>query len=652
MSFVTALALGIALLVVAPILAHRLRRKAADVRPFAAARLVPSMPPKARKRSKIEDRGLLAIRAATVVVLALLGASPLVRCSRLTLDREGGASVALTIVLDDSASMRAPLGAGPRARFEGAIAGATQLLSSAREGDAVAIVLAGAPPRVWLAPTTDLGAAKAALADATPSDRATDLEGALTLAEGLLKDLPHVDKKVVLLSDLADGNAGGAPLGRGLGVPLVVPMPELAAKTPDCAVLTADRTATTVRVRVACSPGEGFAGRAIEVTSAGKAVASSPGVASQNAEIVVKIPDNAPDGLVARLATPDAVPSNDAAPVLTESGPSAIAVVVDPTTETTVTGGAPVVEQAFSALHTDLAIRPLPQLPDHAEELSSFAGIVLDDPPGFTPEQRRAIAQFLAGGGVLMVALGPRAAEAPLGATLEPVLTRPPTWEKNTSPGADPKTAHAAFAEPVKSLTELFADKRTRLAEADVSTFERLLTFTDGALLVARRDVGPGEARIVALPFSVDGSDLVLRPGFLALLDDFADAARRHATPRRKEVGAAWLVPTTDVRAVLGPDEKPLPLSKGPDGTRVFPPLVGRYTVKGARDEVRIASFPASELDTSPRATETTANGKKGASVRTQVEIAWALALVLLALGALELAVRALHKPEGAAHPR
>ena len=76
------------------------------------------------------------------------------------------------------------------------------------------------------------------------------------------------------------------------------------------------------------------------------------------------------------------------------------------------------------------------------------------------------------------------------------------------------------------------------------------------------------------------------------------------------------------------------------------------WKTAGARDEVRIASFPASELDTSPRATETTANGKKGASVRTQVEIAWALALVLLALGALELAVRALHKPEGAAHPR
>ena len=44
MSFVTALALGIALLVVAPILAHRLRRKAADVRPFAVAGAIPVLP--------------------------------------------------------------------------------------------------------------------------------------------------------------------------------------------------------------------------------------------------------------------------------------------------------------------------------------------------------------------------------------------------------------------------------------------------------------------------------------------------------------------------------------------------------------------------------------------------------------------------------
>ena len=55
----------------------------------------------------MEDRALFATRAAAVGLLAVLGATPLVRCSRLSLQRSGGASVAMAIVLDDSMSMRA-----------------------------------------------------------------------------------------------------------------------------------------------------------------------------------------------------------------------------------------------------------------------------------------------------------------------------------------------------------------------------------------------------------------------------------------------------------------------------------------------------------------------------------------------------------------
>ena len=46
--------------------------------------------------------------------------------------------------------------------------------------------------------------------------------------------------------------------------------------------------------------------------------------------------------------------------------------------------------------------------------------------------------------------------------------------------------------------------------------------WTDGALLVGRRPVGRGEAWVVTLPFSVDASDLTLRPAFLSLLAGWA----------------------------------------------------------------------------------------------------------------------------------
>ena len=71
----------------------------------------------------------------------MIGAGPLVQCSRVALGRSGGASVAIAIVVDDSASMRTQLD-GKVSRFQKAIEASQQLLSSAREGDAVALVLA------------------------------------------------------------------------------------------------------------------------------------------------------------------------------------------------------------------------------------------------------------------------------------------------------------------------------------------------------------------------------------------------------------------------------------------------------------------------------------------------------------------------------
>ena len=109
MSFITVFALGLSLLVAAPTLAHLLRRGRATEQAFPPASLVPVTRATARERSKLEDRGLLLLRALTILCLAMLGAGPLVRCSRVALGRSGGASVAIAIVIDDSASMRTRL---------------------------------------------------------------------------------------------------------------------------------------------------------------------------------------------------------------------------------------------------------------------------------------------------------------------------------------------------------------------------------------------------------------------------------------------------------------------------------------------------------------------------------------------------------------
>jgi len=213
MSFVTILALGLSLFIAAPTIAHLLRRGRAREQPFPPAALVPEARATTRERRSLEDRGLLLLRALIILGLALLGAGPLVQCSRVALGRTDGASVAIAIVVDDSASMRASM-AGEKTRFQRALEAGQDLLASARDGDAVALVLAGKPARLALAAGTDLQAARRALTELSPSDRATDLAAALSLARAALTSLPHADKRVVLLSDLA-GERLGAAAGAG-----------------------------------------------------------------------------------------------------------------------------------------------------------------------------------------------------------------------------------------------------------------------------------------------------------------------------------------------------------------------------------------------------------------------------------------------------
>lgn len=647
MTFVTLLALGVAVLVAAPWFAHRLRRQRAEEHLFAAARLATATPPKARRRSQLEHKALFGIRAAAILALALLGASPLVKCSRLALSR-GGASVAVAIVLDDSMSMRA-VDASGRSRFLRAKKGAQDILASLRDGDAAAIVLAGGPARVGLAATTDVSAASAALEGVTESDRATDLDGAVAIAKTLISELPQIDRRVIVLSDLADGKNDAPPLGEGAGVPVWVAMPEIRADQPaDCALLTADRAGGRARVRFACSSPDAAKGRDVLIKDAkdgDRVVASAtlPETALGEASIAVTA-DDAKE-LVAELSGKDAIASDDRAAIVVEAGPAALAVVGDRAEESVATGGAPIVEQALASLHLDMAVRPIPQPPDRREDTAPFAAIAIDDPPGFTPEQRHALTAFVDGGGVLLVTLGRRAAAAPLGANFEPFLVQGVGWSTTPVNGADPAAGSTALGEAASSFTDLGAKGRAKLGDQDVASYEALVKWSDGAPLVARRARGRGEVWVTSLPFSVEVSDFTLRPAFLALLDAFVTEAKQRSVPRRGDVGATWAFPGARQVDAVGP-AGPITATREDGVLRLVPALVGTYQlgVDGAK-ELRVAGPIARELDFRPRAVAPAATSENLGGGVAVVDVSWIVALVLLALVALEIVVRAMTRP-------
>ena len=639
MTFLHFAALAIVGLVIAPLVAHLLHRSHSDVRDFPPARLVPPSPPLARRRQRVDDRLLYAVRTLSVLALALLAAVPFVRCSGLSLARHGGASVALAIVLDDSLSMRAK--SGDTTRWERARKAANDLVSGAREGDAVGIVLAGAPPRIALASTTDLGTARAVLDVLKPSDRGTDLGGALDLARALVDNLPQNDRRVVLLSDRADGQPDGRPLTGSEQVPLWIPLEDLAGSARDCAIIRADRQRGRVVAHVACSDPEAAAGRSVEIRNGERTVARAVLPAASAADVVIDVPEFVAGEATAFLTGSDAIPEDDAAPILDTVGKMVIAIVADPANSRLATGGPPAVEQALAALELDAQVRPLPLLPDHADDLSPYAGLVIEDPAGFTPEARHSLGSWLERGGVALLALGPHAAYVPLGASFEPLLLGPVTWAPSPVPGLD-DTAGVILGTTAASLTDLHPLGRATLDAATLLPPAKIVArWRDGAPWMVERPIARGLVIAITLPTSPDVSDLALRPAFLALLDAFVSASRARTGSNRTDVGQVWTFDEVHALQATGPSRKPIPVTQDPVRKLLVPDLVGRYRiVADGTTLVRVAAAIEREIDFRPHPVVTTARSATLGEVRSRIDASPYVAVALLALLATELGIR------------
>ncbi|MBI2390656.1 MAG: VWA domain-containing protein [Deltaproteobacteria bacterium] len=697
MRLLVPLGLLVAVAVIGPLVAHLLRRRRPEERLFPAARLVPTAPPVARRRAHLEDRTLLLLRAIAILALALLAASPLVRCQRLALDRHGGASVALAIVIDDSMSMRAelPPGArrgGARTRFELAIVAARELAGSLRSGDATTIVLAGAPARVALAATQEASVVRAAIeriAQDGGGDRATDLDAAIALASAAIAELPQPDRRVVLLSDLADGNPAAAPLAELAGVHVEAPIEGLKAPPPqglgDCALLAAtpEGAGDAVRAKLSCTI-EAVGQRAIEIVTVDDArlvvgrAAFPPNVPSapQTFDVLVPVDVAKAGPLTPAAGKPrvharivgekDAIATDDLAPVLGSATAPAIGVVVaegGALEEIVATGGAPVLERGLGALQAGVPIRPISSVPDRETELAAFAGIAVDDPSGFGPETRMALARWIDAGGVLLLAVGPHAATPPLGSSFEPLLARPLKWERVQGPlGVDPKHA-GPLGDGVEPASNLAPLGRAIIDREDESRFVVRAKFGNGAPLLLTRAQGQGELWLVTLPFSPELSDLPVRPSFLALLDAFVARARDRGAGARLTVGDAWTVGPSDAIDARILDERGNPLGepltgeRSGDGRRVRPGKIGAWLVEvvpkggSAHRDVRAVAPAPAEVDLRPRPlAPTIATAATSGLSRQTTELGPMLALFLVGLAAIELFARVLRLLFGA-HP-
>ncbi len=644
MSFLVALALGIAGLAVAPLIAHLFRRGRVKEQPFPPAALVPKARSAARESRRLQDWLLFLVRAALILSLALLGATPLVQCSRLQLSRSGGASVALSLVVDDSLSMRARLGSGTT-RFERARAGALELVKSARRGDALGVILAGRPARVLIPPTTDLDRVRQALSEIKPTDRSTDLAGAVQLARSLLAELPQRDKQLAVLSDFAaDPPADGRP---GVWAPLT----DLGEPVLDCAVISAQRQSAHVEATVACNTSKAAEGRKLELLPGDPLVDDAPvGAPVGSAELAARggvqtisiaLPKSG-DALGVRITGKDAIERDDAGSVSRESVGFVVGVVSDPARSSPSTGGRTLLEQALTALGEDISLRPLSVVPEDPAELSRLSALILDDPPGLGPEVREALTAWIARGKVAVAFLGRRVENVQLGSTLEPFAHGAVRWQPSAAQGLNPSSL--SWLGPEAAALNVLAPKGRPLLEgADLPGTRVLGRWQDGAPFLFERDLERGLVLTFGLSASADDSDLPLRPAFLALLDHVLELARERSGPARSAPGTSWRFSASQQPQIRGPGGV-LPAVETAQNAaeRVFvPELAGRYSIKTVDgSQERAVTLDPQEISAEPKQNPAQAALPGGQKPNSGVDISAEVVWLALGLLALELGLR------------
>jgi hypothetical protein len=503
-----------------------------------------------------------------------------------------------------------------------------------------------------------LGAARRALSELSPTDRATDIETAVQLGRSALKQLPHVDRRVVLLSDLA-----GAPAPDG--EPTVwAPLAEVRKPMDDCAIVSADSRGRRVSLTVACSSARAARDRSVELvvrttsvdpTRSDDAASTAPAAREGNVVGTVKLDPRAGEqllaadvgtaaiGLDARLTGDDAIESDNMAPVTPQSSRAVIGVLADPTTSAVSTGGPTLIEQAVEALALDVTIRPLALVPDDEKELAALSVLLLDDPGGLSPEPRAAVTTWLRRGGVAAVWLGPRAETVQLGTTLEPFVRGGVKWEATRAKGIAPATI-AWLGAPGSSLADLHPRGRARLEGALPSNAKILARWDDDQPWLAELAIGRGVAFVAGLPASAAQSDVALRPGFLALLDHTFEQALRRSGARRTPAGTPWTFPAASqvkIDGVAGPLSTDEPA--GEDQRAAVPERAGRYRVTiDDSVETRFVTIDGREVTTPPREPSARVDPVLASGVQSRVDISSEVALALLGLLLAELVLRAL----------
>ncbi len=559
MGLSTPLALIAAALIALPIAAHLVRRADVERRVIPTVALLRRVVVRDRRRARVTEPWLLAVRIAAVIAATLAIAGPFLVDQLAYGD---GSALSVVLVIDDSASMARRLGEEPTAptALDAARDRAREILRSVGDGSEVAIVLAGSPPRLLVPRSPDREAALAALDRVRVGARRTDLEGAIALSSRQLASAHLAARRVIVLSDFAGNELATERAASGIELDLVaiesdasttnvgvadvraVPDPLEAGAWSTTIELSAfgDDLPAGVALRVlALPPGTGMpdprATEAMELTRTTVAIEGGHGRGS--------LRFHPPDGIAAVAFqledTHDASSFDDVRVVALRPPRASRIVLVEPAGARTARfasralGAVPEGSGAFLATAVDadhLAAHRAgsidPDEAEHADPLRDVDVLVLAGVVPTSPSALEAIHTFVEGGGGLLVASGDRVRAI----DLEPIAELLPARVGEARPAAlDTTTAAVARGDGPSLLVagptglESLVVRRQLALEAPDALVS--LRTNDGAPLLVLDE--EHRRAVLAVGLDDDMSDLPLRIGFVPLIASLARSLAR-----------------------------------------------------------------------------------------------------------------------------
>lgn len=501
-----------------PIWIHLLKKHRSDPRLFPSLMLFEKHEQSSVKHRRLDYILLFALRAAMLILLALLFANPFIRRA-IPLSQQKHLTV---VAVDNSFSMRAD------DRLHHAKDEALKVLSNLKPGDQVQVVALGSQVQALTQPTTDIAEARAAVASIQPSDGRASF-GELSRYTRTLSESVKLPIELHLASDFQKSAMppGFADLRLAPGTTLAAHQVGQAAPNWTVESVVAPRRVydpKKVRIQaVVAGFGTPAAKRTVSLMLNGKVLGTKTMDVGENGRAQAEFLGlDAPYGFSrgeVRIDSADTLPADDHFIFAVERiDPRKVLFVDD--------GRRPRAELYYKAAldaSPDAAFQLESLRPEQAAnvKLSNYAVVVLSDLASMPAGFEDSLTRYVSGGGAVLVALGPGSVAMPR----VPVLGEP--IQASSYAGREGErflsVSEVDTGHPVMRSTNRFDGvKFYQVIRVTPSKSTVLAKLDDGTPLVLERQIGEGKVLAFASTFDNSANDLPLHAAWVPFVQQSA----------------------------------------------------------------------------------------------------------------------------------